>query len=143
LAQIVGDAIRPYRDDTLPSRLQDVEEEALQEARRAWAAHSAPVQNVLSGLTQEIQAIGARYQGRLEALNAELQAELAPFYERIELARHVEELQAMFRPALPARPDPDIDEPVEDGWLLDTQRGYLTQMAYYNARKAVNQQQPN
>jgi hypothetical protein len=99
---------------------------------------------VLDGLAQEIQTVAVRYQGRLAALNAELQAELAPFRERIELARHaVEELQETFRPALPARPDPDIDEPVEDGWLLDTRRSYVAQLAYYNARKAVNQQQPN
>jgi hypothetical protein len=76
----------------------------------------------------------------LEALNAELQAELAPFRERIELARQaVEELQESFHPALPARPDPDVSELDEDDWLLDTQRSYVAQLAYYKARKAVNQ----
>jgi len=140
LAQIVREAILPYRDETLPERLRAVEAEALESARRAWADQTAPVRQTLDRLAQAIQAIVARYQGQLEALNVELQAELAPFHEPIEMVRQaVEALQENFCPALPARPEPDVDEPGEDGWLLDTQRDYLAQLAYYKARKDGNQ----
>jgi hypothetical protein len=121
LAALVREAIVPYRDDTLPVRLRTAEGEAHDAAVEAWDVHTAEVRETLSSVRQEIEAVLARYQARLEALDAELQAELAPFQERIATLRQaVEKLQESFHPELPDRPEPETEEPDEDGWLLDT-----------------------
>jgi len=88
-------------------------------------------------MTSDIQAIVARYQERLEALDAELQAELEPFREPIETLRlTITEMAAEFDPALPDRPEPDLAEVDESDWLFDSHRDYLEQMAMYKARKS-------
>jgi hypothetical protein len=80
----------------------------------------------------------SRYESRLAAMDAELQAELDPFRSRIETLRQaVENLKETFALALPDRPDPEVEEPDESGWLFDTERDYLTQLGYYQARKTV------
>jgi hypothetical protein len=42
-----------------------------------------------------------------------------------------------FDPALPERPEAEVEPGNEDDWLFDGQRDYLTQLAIYKARKNV------
>jgi hypothetical protein len=92
----------------------------------------------LDDLRSDIDAIVSRYQGRLAAMDAELQAELAPFQERLDVLRHaVGELQESFPPDLPDRPEPEGEEPYEGHWLFNAARDYLTQLSDYQARKAT------
>lgn len=36
---------------------------------------------------------------------------------------------------LPPTPEPDLDEPDDSDWLLDSGRSYLEQLGYYKARR--------
>jgi hypothetical protein len=101
------------------------------------------LQEALTALEEAIHGIVARYQGRLKALNAELQAELEPFRQPIKTLRHaIEELRDTFNPMLPERPEPAPPEVDEEHWLFDTQRDYLTQLAMYKARKTAAMKAP-
>jgi hypothetical protein len=92
----------------------------------------------LEAIQRDLVPIFARYQGQLSVLNAQLQAELDLFRERLESLRQaVEELQETFSPNLPSRPEPEVDEPDETDWLFDAARDYMTQLRYYQARKAT------
>jgi hypothetical protein len=137
LAQLVREAINPYRDDTLEHRLIEAHDEAREAAEQAWTEQTSEVQAELSEMRADIEAIVSRYQERLEALNVELQAELEPFREPIETLRlAITEMAAEFAPALPDRPLPDIADLDESDWLFDSRRDYLEQMAVYKARKS-------
>jgi hypothetical protein len=82
-------------------------------------------------------AILDQYEARLDSLNDQLQAQLAPLKERLltiqqELDTKIEE----FAPELPVRPGPEIETPDEHGWLFDGHRDYMTQLAVYKARQS-------
>jgi len=108
LADLVRDAIAPYRDMTLAERFEEVAAEALEVADQFWEAQ----------------------------MDAALQAELAPLQERMETLRHaVEVAMWRFHPTLPTRPEADTEPVDEETWLFDGQRDYLCQLAIYKARK--------
>jgi hypothetical protein len=137
LAQLVRAAIQPYRDETLQDRLMEARYEAREAAEAAWAEVTADAQAELTRIEDVIEQIVARYQARLEAMDLELQAELEPFRESIERLRlAITEMAAEFAPALPDRPEPEIAEVDESGWLFDSRRDYLEQMDAYKARKS-------
>ena len=137
LAQLVREAINPYRDDTLEPRLIEAHDEAREAAEQAWAEQTSEVQAELSELSADIEAIVSRYQARLEALNVALQAALEPFREPIDTLRlAITEMAAAFAPALPDRPRPAMADVDESDWLFESRRDYLEQMAGYKARKS-------
>jgi hypothetical protein len=70
-------------------------------------------------------------------LNEELQAELEPFREPIEMLRlAITEMAGEFNPVLADRPMPEIAEVDESDWLFDAGRDYMEQMDVYKARKS-------
>ncbi len=136
LAQIVTEALVPYRDDDLRSHLGLTHLEAQGVAEDAWQADWAEDAEELENIETEAKAILASYEERLQALEDELQAELAPLQERLtELEDAVDERAEEFETELPDRPEPVVDPPDESDWLLDVQRPYFTQLAVYKARK--------
>lgn len=136
LAELVREAIEPYRDLDLAARFEEVEAEAEHLADEAWREQIAPYQEDIDDITEEVQVIVARYQERLAQMDTELQAELVPWRERVErLRRAVEVEMGLFRPALPLRPEADIEPIDEETWLFDAHRDYLTQLTIYKARK--------
>jgi hypothetical protein len=136
LAEIVTEAVAPYRDETLKDRLGEAEEEALDAARQAMDEATEPHREELDELADEANEIARRYEARLRELDAELQAELAPVRERLETLRQaVTESVSDIDPDLPERPEPETDDPDEGGWLYDSARGYLEQLAHYQRHK--------
>jgi hypothetical protein len=113
-----------------------VEAEAQRLAADAWRQRIASYQDELDDITEEVRTIVARYQPQLAQMNADLQAELAPWRERVErLRRAVAVEMVRFRPALPVHPEAETEPVDEETWLFDAQRDYLTQLSIYKARK--------
>jgi hypothetical protein len=136
LAELLREAIERYRDPELAVRCAEAEAEAERLADAVWREQIAPHEDALDDITAEVRTIVARYQKRLAQMDVELQAELNPWRERVEFLRHaVAVAMEQFRPALPARPEADIEPVDEAGWLFDAQRDYLTQLSIYKARK--------
>lgn len=136
LAQIVREAIAPYRDDTLPLRLNETEARAHELVRGAWATAMEPYQAELAAIEGEVQAIARRYQSDLERLDATLQQELRPLHDRVDAVRAALEAgAAQLEVELPERPTPRVSHTDEQDWLFDSRRDYLTQLAYYQARR--------
>jgi hypothetical protein len=65
LADLVHDAITPYRDMTLAERFEEVAAEALEVADQFWEAQMAPYQQALDAITAEVGEIVGRYQDQL------------------------------------------------------------------------------
>jgi hypothetical protein len=136
LADLVRDAIAPYRDMTLAERFEEVAAEALEVADQFWEAQMAPYQQELDAITEEVGEIVGRYRDQLAQMDAALQAELAPLQERVQRLRHAVEVEMQqFYPALPPSPETDTEPVDEETWLFDGQRDYLSQLAIYKARK--------
>jgi hypothetical protein len=136
LARLVREAVEPYRDLDLGERFAEVEAEAQELAEQAWNDQLAAHRGELNTIREEVGAIVARYQPQLAQMDADLQAELAPWRERVErLRRAVAVEMGRFRPALPPRPEAETDPLDEGTWLFDGQRDYLTQLSIYKARK--------
>jgi hypothetical protein len=136
LAELVRKAVEPYRDLDLAARFEAVEAEAQRLAADAWRQRIASYQDELDDITEEVRTIVARYQPQLAQMNADLQAELAPWRERVErLRRAVAVEMVRFRPALPVHPEAETEPVDEETWLFDAQRDYLTQLSIYKARK--------
>jgi hypothetical protein len=136
LAQVVRDAIEPYRDETLAHRLEEARAEAHELAEEAWDECLAPYREEIETIEQEVRQIAAGYEGELRRLDDRLQAELAPLHARIRAVRQaVFEEMHRFTVDLPERPKADTSFPDEDNWLFASERDYFTQLAMYKARK--------
>ncbi len=139
LARLVENAVLPYRDQELQRRWLDAEEEANRIATDAaeWVARD--VRDEWQAIQSEVCAILESYRERIVALNTDLQQELNPYRPRIEVVRQaiqdrIDEVEEVFE--LPEQPEPDLPEPDEADWLFDSGRDYLTQLAFYKARRA-------
>jgi hypothetical protein len=138
LAQMVRDAVAPYRDENLEARLAETGEEAEDQARAEWEEATAPVREELEQIEEEAREICRRYEDRLAEIDAELQAELQPLAARLAQARQGWlEAAADFNPDLPPRPEGDVDVTDEDeeGWLFDSNRDYEEQLEAYKRNK--------
>ncbi len=132
--RIVGEHIAGFRDGSLARRVyntrweaQDALDTALQDAA---GEHLAVLENIKAEATEILR----RYQPRLQELGEELEADLAPLRERLSDARRgMQEALNTLEPELPELPEPETS-PEEDGWLFDSQRGYLEQLDHYKAR---------
>jgi hypothetical protein len=132
LAKIVRRAAEPYRDLTLVARLAEAREEAEDALRRAHDEAFREVRRELWALEQQANQIVEQYEGRLRELDAQLQADLAPWREKLERVRQVAHAKAdEMAVELPERPEADVDPPDEGGWLFDSGRNYMEQMAHY------------
>jgi hypothetical protein len=133
---MVRRAIAPYRDERLESHMAAAKLDALEVVRQEWDDATADVRRELEAIRREGRAIVREYEGRLAALNAEMQGQLAPLAERLEAVRHAAQAEAYaLKVALPDRPEGEAAGADESGWLFDSARDYETQLAHYKARK--------
>lgn len=136
LAQLVTDAVRPYRDSHLASSLATAEQEAQSVAEEAWDDATSEQRDELAKIEAEARTVAARYHERLKALRDEMSEEMAPLRERLKLVRQaIQESIAEFAPDLPARPEPEMSAVDEASWLFDSQRDYLSQLEVYRSRR--------
>lgn len=141
LARLVRAAVLPYRDQTLPRRLREAEDEARGAVYDAWDAALAPFTEDIEDLEQQAQAIVDKYRPELERLNALMQAELSQVQDRVEVVRlAVQDAADELEVELPARPEAEVYPPDEDDWLFDAGRDYMDQLAVYKARQAGEDQ---
>jgi hypothetical protein len=136
LEALVRAAVAPFDDATLADRLGEAEDHARAIVRQAWHATIAGYQGELGSIQIAAAGILQQYEGRLEALDNELQAQLAPLKDRLQaIQQAIDAAIQEFDPGLPARPTPEVDPPHHDAWLFDSQRDYVTQLNYYKARQ--------
>jgi hypothetical protein len=132
LASLVRCALDMYHDPTLRERLHESMAQAQAEIEEAWEALTNDVAEELAEIEVETKAIYRSYQTTLEQLSTQLQEELAPYQERLNVLQHaVWEAQDAFNPTLPERPQPHVEPGDESTWLYDSQRDYLTQLSVY------------
>lgn len=146
LAALVEEAIEPYRDHELEERWEEAQEEAEEVARKATEWVVSETLDEWHAIRNEVRAIQEGYWGRVKALNAEMQQELAPYRERMQAVRRaiqqaIDQVDKVFE--LPELPEPELEDPDEDDWLLDSNRTYLEQLDRYKARRgALAEKQP-
>lgn len=136
LARIASDAIEPYIDETLASRLDTAEVAAQRRLDEQWFDHTEAERADLAAIADEFAPIRARYDEKLEALAAEFRAETAPIRDRVDRVRQsISERSVDFAFDLPGRPEPETDPGDESGWLFDSGRSYLDQLAAYKEHR--------
>ena len=137
LARLVREALAPYVDTTLPSRLRETEEAAQEEADDAWDDAVGHYQPDLDTIAEEARTITDRYREELERLNGQLQEELAPLRDKLrDIRQAIHDAVDEFFVDLPERPEPETDPPDEGAWLFDAGREYLEQLAHYKGRRS-------
>ncbi len=142
LAQLVSEAVAPYRDGTLARRLGEASRQAQQAVDDAWEQVTAQYQDELDAIEQGAEPIVDRYQSRLHQLRDEMAAELAPLEERLDGVRQAIQITALTMTAeLPARPRPESPDVDEGDWLFRSDREYLDQLAVYKRRKQCEWQE--
>jgi len=134
LAALVTEAARDYFDLDLPELAADTEAEAQAAAELAWRDLTAGERVALESLRTEAAAILDRYRPRLEALAAELDADLAPVREQVaSIAADVRDKRHDFDPDLPPRAESDLEPPDESAWLFKSERDYFDQLTAYRS----------
>jgi hypothetical protein len=143
LGRLVRSAAAPYRDETLVRRLRDAETRAQTAVTTAWAQATTPYQRELDRIERDLEPIVDRYQAALERLRDAMAAELAPLNERLDGVRHaIQTASRMLTPELPERPQPEVTEVDERGWLYRSERSYMEQLAAYKARRGGDDGDP-
>jgi hypothetical protein len=143
LARIVREAIEPYRDESLEEALQEAAGEAQEAAEEAWEEATEDERQELAEIEEEARQICAGFEGQLRELDTQLQEKLAPLKERLNRVRQaVHERGAELEVLLPDRPEADGGVPDEGGWLFDSGRDYLDQLAVYKDFKKEEMESP-
>jgi hypothetical protein len=138
LARIVADAVKPYRDPTLGERLPETGREAQDQAEEEWEEATEALREQLEEIEEEAGKICKRYEARLAKIDKELQRKLQPLKARLDECRlaYIEAAEG-FNPDLPDRPEGETDPPDEGGWLYDSGREYLDQLAAYKRHRGT------
>jgi hypothetical protein len=140
LAKVVESALEPYFDDSLEANLDWAGDEAAETAHKEWQAVIHHYQPKMDEIKAEAGEIISHYQGRLDGLAESLNKKLRPVAVKLKMLQQaIQDEIAGFRPALPVRPEPEIEGTDESGWLFDNGREYLEQLAIYKARKEGSQ----
>lgn len=139
LARIVRQAIQPYRDENLRQRLAEAEAEAAVSAAFAWEDALAPYRASLRDIDRRARMILERYQVHLEGLRQAMQVEMEPLQAELDDVRQaILDEQDSLEIELPERPEPENTIASETGWLYDSGRDYMEQLAVYKARKVAS-----
>lgn len=141
LADIVTEAILPYRDRTLASKLSEARREAQAELASEWRDFVSDEARDLRAIDERAREIAERYRERLTQLADELESEMEPLRTELEeLREQVVQASEEFQFTLPERPEPvaSVSPDDEDEWLFVSERGYFEQMDYYKTRKEGN-----
>lgn len=140
LARLLREAIDPYIDVDLPSRLRRAEREASETVSAAWAAATEDEHDELSEIEDQAEQIIAPYREEIDALAARFNEEMAPLQARLDdVWQAITEKATSLAVQLPDRPVSDL-EPLdsEDDWLFDSSRDYLEQLDAYQERRPTN-----
>jgi hypothetical protein len=135
LADLVTETILQFYDPHLPYAVRETGEEADENIHAQWDDRMAPYQERLDALKAEVEQIVERYKKRCDQIDKELQAALRPYQDDLRSLRH--DVQGEREAAdftFPNLPTAAL-APEEDGWLYDSTREYLEQLAVYKARK--------
>jgi hypothetical protein len=136
LLRIMRRILDPYVDSTLRERLSEAEDEANERLQEAWEEATTDQRDAASDLEEDARAVYARYKRVMVRLAARLERDLAPIRERAEaLQEDIAEAQDAFEPPALECPEPDVAPEGEEDWLYSSDRDYLTQNLYYQARK--------
>ncbi|HSA45383.1 MAG TPA: hypothetical protein P5552_02490 [Candidatus Competibacteraceae bacterium] len=141
LARLVETAITPYRDQTLPKRMDEAGREARKTLNQAWQERQEEDEETFE---DRLENIRERTESILESFKAELEAlanRLTEAYREAGIEDDLTELRDDVQRALddlevtlPDRPTAQPDPPDESGWLFDARRDYLTQLTFYKDR---------
>jgi hypothetical protein len=132
LERIIREALAPYRDPDLAAAYAARDRQTRREVARAWHNHSATVREDLRTLQDDVTTVLEHFEAEYEDLRERQAQALAPYQDRLhDLAATARALVQTFDPSLPACPASGRTPPEEPHWLFDSQRDYLTQMAYY------------
>lgn len=103
LADLVRRAISPYRDPTLPTRLDVAGQDAEHAVSTAWTDATADLRGDLSRLSADLAAVRDRYQRRVREAGRELEELQRPFRRRLaELGQQLASAQAPIKERLEA-----------------------------------------
>lgn len=136
--EMLRNAIESLRDESLPRKLavasmrarRVLDEEV--ERRLRWP-HRA-----LSLIEEKAREIAARYEEELRDIAEKLEEDMAPFEECAERVLHVarRRLEGLENVDLPGVSDLGVEsEGAASGWLYDSSRDYLEQLAAYKRHK--------
>ena len=137
LADLVREALAPYRDRDLGLRLERARRQAQEVAESEWRDLIAEDARQLAEIRRQARELAAGYTERLAELREALEQDMAPLEEALDALRQaVQEKAADFEPDLPDRPEPRTEiNGAESEWLFDAERDYLDQLAHYKAHK--------
>jgi len=137
LADLVREALAPYRDRDLALRLERARRQAQEVAESEWRDLIAEEARQLADIRRQAREIAAGYTERLAGLREALEQDMAPREEALDALRQaVQEKAADFEPDLPDRPEPRTEiNGAESEWLFDAERDYLDQLEHYKAHK--------
>jgi hypothetical protein len=135
LRRIVRQAVSQFRDPDLRRKVAQAEQEA-QELVEAEAEQAVSEDlETLENIKAEAEEIYARYRPALEALAAELNAELEPLDRRVEVTQQAmsDKLQALRDDLHLPEGEPE-DAPEDEGWLFESSRDAREQLRIFKER---------
>jgi hypothetical protein len=147
LARLISETIGPYRDESLPERMEEAAREAQETADDQLAEHLQEEASQVEELQQQIDAIveefkpgiaelNRRHAAEQEELIAELHARLAPLQESLQsLQEQVTSSVTNLRIELPDRPEANVNPGDESGFLYASDRDYTEQLKAYKSHQ--------
>jgi hypothetical protein len=138
LEEIVKREIRARRDAALQERLWEARDEADEAAEQALEEALGDELEQLEAIRREAGPIVARYQRLLVRLSDRMARELGDLPARLEETRRaIEEAASSLEVDLPERPEPEMPDEEDDGYLFDASRDYLDQLIRYKTPEEV------
>lgn len=131
LGRVLENRIAGLRDPDLQRRVRDTAAEAQDELDGQFQDAMRDHEEELQAIREAVADVSERHGPALGAINRELE----PLRQRVQVIRG--EIAAdldIFEPDLPSLPETET-ETETNGWLYDSGRDYLAQLAYYRKHK--------
>jgi len=136
LADIVRQAIRPYKDNELPDKYNNAYDESVEMINDHWNDITQESEDAIRKIKREANKIAEEYQDQLTEIAEKIDTAMEPLKEEADsvwqaIQEKIDEELPTLEELLMDRPEPELDPIDEDGFLFDSSRDYGKQLSKY------------
>lgn len=138
IEKIITNAVLPYRDLELKSKLNDAYSEANNLVDDAWEDDKTRFEESRDEIKKRVIEVMNNYKDELKSIAERMQNDFIESGIKDDIDNLRLEIEESFNDVsieLPERPTAIIDIPDESNWLYDSSRSYLEQIQFYHDRR--------
>ncbi|WPL15577.1 hypothetical protein Thiowin_00478 [Thiorhodovibrio winogradskyi] len=137
LGRLVNEALAPYWDDRLETRMERQRAEVRNTISREWNAHIDDLSDLVEEIESDIGGVYDQFADELADLANRLNDAIGPARATLDdIEVELDRRRETFTAELPERIESDLEPPDESAWMFSSLRGYMDQLRHYRKEAA-------